>query len=151
MAIWQYGNTGNRCGGRSSVVELASCLATTGGGGLARPLFLVDLLFLSLCCRSRGDAAAGPSWPPRLHCSRPAATLSAGPGGGLATNPDVGAPTWPASLTHTASSSYCTALGPGAHHIDVEDRRVAVLADFDVPAPLVRAVLRVQQSRLHGS
>jgi hypothetical protein len=31
------------------------------------------------------------------------------------------------------------ALGPGAHYADVEDPRVAVLADFDVPAPLVRA------------
>ncbi len=31
------------------------------------------------------------------------------------------------------------ALGPGAHHADVEDPRVAVLADFDVPPPLVRA------------
>jgi hypothetical protein len=34
------------------------------------------------------------------------------------------------------------ALGPGAHHADVEDPRVAVLTDFDVAAPLVRAVLR---------
>ncbi len=33
------------------------------------------------------------------------------------------------------------ALGPGAHHADVENPRVAVLADLDVAAPLVRAVL----------
>jgi hypothetical protein len=39
-------------------------------------------------------------------------------------------------------------LGPGAHHADVEDPRVAVLADLDVAAPLVRAVLRLQHSAL---
>ncbi len=44
------------------------------------------------------------------------------------------------------------ALGPGAHHADVEDPRVAVLADLDVAAPLARAaVLRLQHSRLYCS
>ncbi len=36
------------------------------------------------------------------------------------------------------------ALGAGVHNADVEDPRVAVLADFDVPSPVVRAVLGVR-------
>ncbi len=43
------------------------------------------------------------------------------------------------------------ALGPGAHHPDVENPCVAVLADLDVAVPLVRAVLRLQHSRLYCS
>ena len=42
-------------------------------------------------------------------------------------------------------------LGPGAHHADVEDPCVAVLADLDVAAPLVRAVLRLQRCRVGTS
>ncbi len=50
-----------------------------------------------------------------------------------------------------ATAQVDIALGPGAHHADVEDPRIAVLADVDVAAPLVRAVLWLQHSRLHGS
>jgi hypothetical protein len=39
----------------------------------------------------------------------------------------------------------------GAYHADVEDPRVAVLADLDVATPLVRAVLLLQHCRLYGS